>query len=85
MIPAVLCRRRTGCVDLWKGSIENAEAREGVLVNNMLPRALAGERCGSGGECFDAAVLLPVCEEKPFPSFRGAGPRKSSHVFIYGR
>ena len=61
MIPAVLCRRRDR--DVWtygREALKNAEAGEGVLVKNMLSRALAGESVEVEGECFDAAVLLSL-------------------------
>lgn len=87
MIPAVLCRRRDR--DVWtygREALKNAEAGEGVLVKNMLSRALAGESVEVEGECFDAAVLLSLFVKRSLSLLSGgAGPGKSGHVFIYGR
>lgn len=82
MIPAVIyaAAGRQEMCGLWKEALKNAEAGEGsVLVNNMLPQALAG-RVWKWRKCFDAAVLLSLFM-KAFPFMLGAWSQKKQPCF----
>ncbi len=61
MIPAVLCRRTDR--DVWtygREALQTAGAGDGVLVDHLLSRALAGERVEVGGEIYEATALLSL-------------------------
>ena len=84
MIPAVLCRRRDR--DVWtygREALKNAEAGEGVLVKNMLSRALAGESVEVEGECFDAAVLLSLFVKRSLSLLSGALVPEKAAMFLF--
>ncbi|NLL78690.1 MAG: hypothetical protein GX234_02575 [Clostridiales bacterium] len=60
-IPAVLCKRSE--VNQWfygKEALKAAEAGEGILVTQLLSRALGGEEVEVGEEKFDAVAILAL-------------------------
>lgn len=84
MIPAVLCRRRDR--DVWtygREALKNAEAGQGILVENMLSKALAGESVEVEGECFDAAVLLSLFIKRSLSLLAGAMQPEKAAMFLF--
>lgn len=77
MIPAVLCRRTDR--DVWtygREALKNAAAGDGILVENLLSKALAGESVEVDGESYEGAVLLSLFIKRSLSLLAGAVNRK---------
>lgn len=84
MIPAVLCRRTDR--DVWtygREALKNAAAGDGILVENMLSKALAGESVEVDGESYEGAVLLSLFIKRSLSLLAGAVNPEKAGMFLF--